>query len=227
METLPLYISIVFILITLLTLWFIFKAGAGICALVISGTWLIIQAVVASTGFYTNTQSIPPRLMFLLFPAVATIVALLTLKPARSWLNNLDTKWLTYLHMVRVPVEITLFLLFVNGKVPQLMTFEGSNFDIISGITAPVVAYWSYTRSRLSKPILLMWNLICLTLLFNIVTRAILSAPYPFQQLGFEQPNVAILYFPFVWLPGFVVPAVLFSHLVCIRRILINPLHIK
>lgn len=25
-----------------------------------------------------------------------------------------------------------------------------------------------------------------------------LSAPFPFQKLGFEQPNIALLYFPFV-----------------------------
>ena len=54
----------------------------------------------------------------------------------------------------------------------------------------------------------------------NIVVNAILSAPFTFQQFAFDQPNVAVLYFPFVWLPCFIVPVVLFSHLVLIRQLL-------
>jgi hypothetical protein len=58
-----------------------------------------------------------------------------------------------------------------------------------------------------------IWNWICLALLLNIVVRAVLSAPSPIQQFAFDQPNIAILHFPFVFLPGFIVPAVLFCHL--------------
>lgn len=63
----------------------------------------------------------------------------------------------------------------------------------------------------------MLWNLICLGLLLNIVVLAILSAPSPFQILAFDQPNIAITHFPYVWLPSVVVPIVLFSHLVAIR----------
>ena len=37
-----------------------------------------------------------------------------------------------------------------------------------------------------------------------------------FQQFAFDQPNLAILQFPFSWLACCVVPLVLFSHLVCL-----------
>jgi hypothetical protein len=56
--------------------------------------------------------------------------------------------------------------------------------------------------------------------LFNIVLTAILSAPLPIQQLAFEQPNIAVMYFPFVYLPGFIVPIVLFSHLVSLKKLM-------
>ncbi|MEM9987092.1 MAG: hypothetical protein AAF804_18515, partial [Bacteroidota bacterium] len=49
---------------------------------------------------------------------------------------------------------------------------------------------------------------------------AILSAPLPFQQLAFEQPNVAVLRFPYVLLPGVVVPLVLLSHLLSLKYLL-------
>jgi hypothetical protein len=60
---------------------------------------------------------------------------------------------------------------------------------------------------------------ICLGLLINIVSNAILSAPFPFQQFAFDQPNIAVLYFPFIWLPCCVVPLVLLSHLAAIRQL--------
>jgi hypothetical protein len=67
---------------------------------------------------------------------------------------------------------------------------------------------------------LIAWNLACLLLLANVVITAILSVPTPFQQFAFEQPNIAMLYFPFVWLPCLVVPAVVFAHVVCLRQLI-------
>ena len=99
------------------------------------------------------------------------------------------------------------------------MTFEGRNFDIIAGITAPLIAYFGFTIEKLSRQIILVWNFICLGLLINIVATALLSAPSPLQKLAFDQPNIAILNFPFSWLPTFIVPVVLFGHLVSIRQL--------
>ena len=100
------------------------------------------------------------------------------------------------------------------------MTFEGINFDILSGITAPFIAYLGYHRKVLSKTVLLIWNLICLGLLVNIAFHGILSVPSPFQRFGFEQPNIGLTYFPYVFLPGLIVPTVLFAHLSSIRQLL-------
>jgi hypothetical protein len=123
--------------------------------------------------------------------------------------------------MIRIPVEIVLFLLAANKTIPELMTFSGRNFDIISGITAPIIYLLCFRGNQLRNPrLLLAWNFICLGLLLNIVMNAILSAPFPFQKFAFAQPNIAILYFPFSWLPLFIVVVVLFSHLVALSRLL-------
>ena len=98
------------------------------------------------------------------------------------------------------------------------MTFEGSNPDILSGITAPLV-WLAYRKGIVGSKGLLTWNIVCLALLFNIVVHAILSAPTPFQQFAFDQPNVGLLKAPYVLLPAFIVPAVLFSHVVAILKL--------
>ncbi len=100
------------------------------------------------------------------------------------------------------------------------MTFEGRNFDILAGITAPIIAYLAFTQKKISRNGLLIWNFICLALLANIVVNAFLSVPSPVQQFAFDQPNIAILYVPFSWLPTFVVPVVLFAHLASIQQLL-------
>lgn len=218
---LPVYLSIAFILVTIITFLFLYKAGIKTKqALFIIIVWLVFQALLAFTGFYKITDTMPPRFILIIMPPVLLIVLLFFSAKGRSFIDNLDIRWLTWLHVVRIPVELVLLGLFIHKQIPQLMTFEGKNFDIISGITAPLIAWLGFHKRYLNKKILIGWNFICLALLFIIVALAVLSLPVPFQQMAFDQPNVAVMYFPFVWLPAFVVPAVLFAHLVTIRQLL-------
>ena len=221
MENLPTYISIVFGLTTILTVGLFYKStNHSKKSLLILLTWLALQAIIGLSGFYTVTDTIPPRILLLVLPPILLIIGLFTTSKGRQFLDSLDIKTLTILHTVRIPVELVLFWLFVNKTVPELMTFEGRNFDILSGLTAPIIFYFGFIKKQLDKKIILIWNFICLGLLFNIVANAILSAPFPFQKFAFDQPNIAILYFPFNWLPSCIVPLVLLSHLATIRQLL-------
>lgn len=220
MENLPTFISTVFGLTTILTAGLFYKAAnRSTTTLIVLLAWLALQAVISRSGFYTQTDTLPPRLLLLVLPPLALIILLFVIPKGREYIDSLDAKTLTVLHTIRVPVELVLFWLFVNKGVPELMTFEGRNFDIISGLTAPFVFYFGFVKKNLPQNAILLWNFICLGLLVNIVTNAVLSTPYPFQQFAFDQPNIAVFYFPFVWLPCCVVPLVLFSHLAVIRRL--------
>ena len=98
------------------------------------------------------------------------------------------------------------------------MTFEGGNLDILSGITAPIIALL-WLQGYVGKRGLILWNFITLALLLNIVIRAILSLQTPFQQLAFSQPNIGITLFPFVLLPAFIVPVVFFCHVAVLMNL--------
>lgn len=100
------------------------------------------------------------------------------------------------------------------------MTFEGRNFDIFSGISAPLVYYFMFVKQKTGTTFLLIWNFICLGLLLTIAFNAVLSLPTVFQQFAFDQPNIALLQFPFTLLPSVLVPLVMFSHLAAIRQII-------
>ena len=137
-------------------------------------------------------------------------------------ISRIAGKTLTLVHIVRIPVELTIFWLFQSKLMPQIMTFEGWNFDILSGISAPIIAYFAFRCNKINRPILIAWNIFALLLLANIVTIAILSLPSPIQKLAFEQPNYAVLYFPFIWLPTIIVPIVLFTHLASLWILIIK-----
>jgi hypothetical protein len=221
MGSLPFYIVIATMAVAFLTLYFLYKAtDRSKKVVIISLAWLALQAIIGLSGFYEVTNTMPPRFALTLAPPLIAIAVCLFTKSGKQFLDSVNTKWLTILHVVRIPVEMMLLWLFLQKYVPQLMTFEGRNFDMLSGLTAPLIFYFGFIRKMTSRKILLAWNFICLALLFNIVINAILAAPFRFQQFAFDQPNIAVLYFPFVWLPAFIVPVVLFSHLASIRQLL-------
>jgi hypothetical protein len=228
MQSLAILLSAGFILTTILAIYIFYRAAnRSKSVLPVLLGWMIVQGLISLTGFYQKTQSVPPRLIFLLLPPVAFIFVLFITSPGRKFIDSLQPAILTILHMIRIPVEMVLYGLFLNREVPQLMTFAGGNYDIISGLTAPFIYYFGFIRKKISPRLLLGWNLVCLGLLLFIVRRAILSSPSPFQKLAFDQPNTAIQHFPYTWLPAVLVPLVLFSHLVMIRKFILSSREIK
>ncbi|MCE3295059.1 MAG: putative transrane protein of unknown function [Crocinitomicaceae bacterium] len=236
LENLPTYITLTFGLTTVATLLLFIRAikrsSSGqvqkkAALIFISLTvWLAIQAVLTLYDVYkTDSNSFPPKIMlFGIFPTVLTIIGLFATPKGREFMDSLPLKSLTWLNIVRIPVEIVLFWLFLHKAIPELMTFEGRNFDILAGISAlPIaigIAYFGFTKQKIGRTAILIWNFICLGLLLNIVVNALFSAPSPIQKFAFDQPNIAILNFPFSWLPTFIVPVVLLGHLISIRQLL-------
>jgi len=182
--------------------------------------WAIPQSILSVRGFYTNWSATPPRFPMMIVLPVLLICVLFLTKRGRIFIDSLNLETLTILHAIRIPVEICLYYLFIAKVIPRSMTFEGSNFDLISGISAPFVYYFAFVAKKMDWKFLLGWNILCLALLLNVLITALLSAKTPFQQLAFDQPNIGVTYFPFVLLPTVVVPIVLFSHLASIRQIL-------
>jgi hypothetical protein len=224
MENLPSFISIVFILTTIITAGLFYKAShyskSTLLALLI---WLSVQTAIGLSGFYAVTNTTPPRFALLIGPPILLIICLFLSNRGRQFIDNLNLKTLTFLHIIRIPVELVLFWLSIYKTVPELMTFQGRNFDIIAGLSAPIIYVLVFRKMNVKTNLLLLWNIICLGLLLNIVINAALAAPSPFQQFAFDQPNIAILSFPFNLLPSCVVPLVLLSHLAAIRQLVIKP----
>ena len=218
MNEIAMFTKIGFVLVVLLTVGFfsfIVKKKKAVFLVVL---WMVITGILGFVGFY-KTPGIPPRFIFLIGPGIVFVLILAFFNKQKSFYKTLDIRWLTLIHSVRIPVEIILYAIFLDGVVPKSMTFEGYNFDLLSGISAPVIYYLAFIKKTIGKLGLIAWNILCLTLLFNILVIAIFSARTPFQLWAFDQPNVGVTYFPFVWLPSVVVPIVLFCHVASIKKL--------
>jgi hypothetical protein len=95
------------------------------------------------------------------------------------------------------------------------MTWSGMNFDILTGVTALILAP---VASRIPRALVLTWNTVGLGLLLWVVLVASLSFPTAFQV--FHPDNTWVARFPYVWLPSVLVTAALLGHVVVFRKLL-------
>lgn len=192
--------------------FFYLGSGRRLGVLLLFAGWGLLVTVFAAWGVFMKHP--------LLFPLVIAGSLAFTLLAYRRLRGVApDTGWLLALHSLRLPVEGMLYGLFLEKKVPELMTFRGWNFDILSGITALfLLLLYAIRRRAVSRLLLLVWNSCALFLLAVIVVLAVLSAPTPVQRLAFDQPNVAVLQAPYCLLPAVVVPLVALAHLMALRE---------
>ncbi len=223
MEKVSTILDVFFILTTILVVWQFYRASnKSKKFLLIVFIWMTLQFFLGRTNFYDNENAIPPRFILLIIPAFALTIFLFLTVGGRNFIDSLNLKQLTLLHTIRIPVEIALYYLFIAKVIPQIMTFEGRNFDIVAGLTAPFIFYFGFIKNKISDKLLIVWNVISLSLLVNIIIIAFLSAKTPLQQFAFDQPNIALGHFPFNWLPSVIVPLVLFSHLTSLRQLIMR-----
>jgi len=180
--------------------------------------WLTLAAVLAMAGILENFQTMPPRVALVVVPAV--LVGLIAaLHPASGpVLDRTSGLWLVGFQAFRVPMELILWRLAAAEVIPVSMTFEGRNFDILVGLTAPLVAWLAFAKKWASPGPVIFWNVFGLALLGNVVAIGVFSAPTTFRRFFDGPPNEMIAYFPFVWLVSFVVPLAMAGHVASIRQ---------
>lgn len=180
--------------------------------------WGIVVSVASLSGYTSNFDIFPLNVMpMLILPLLTTIVLLFT-ADMKIVVTHLNSKVITRLQVFRVFVEIILWALFVQNLVPEQMTFEGRNFDILVGITAIIAARF-FINNRIG---MIAWNLFGLVLLINIVAIALLSMPTPFRVFHNEPANVIVTQFPYVLLPTFLVPLAYILHFISLKKLLIK-----
>jgi len=181
--------------------------------------WFIYAGLMGYFGVLKNTAMRPPGTAFLLVPVLFFLFLFIVRFSANARIILAFPLWIILgAQCFRVGVELFLHQLWIGGLVPKMLTFEGANVDIYIGASAPVIA-WLSTRGRLGLKLALAWNVLGLLVLTNVVTRAVLTSPGPFNVIHAEVPNRMFGTFPFMFIPGFFVPLAVTLHVLAIRAI--------
>jgi len=225
MDQLPGYLPIVFIATTFLTVVLFVLSVKG--ALRKLSVWVFLMLVaslhgwLAFNGFYKDTSGTPPTILkFGIFPWLVLMGLYFVFARKVLVARDLSLRALTLVHIVRIPVEIVLYVLASAQTVPEAMTFAGRNFDIVTGILSPILFVLGFSGGKPRRWLLVFYNIGGLLLLANVVSIAILSLPMRGQMHSIGGANRAVLEFPYIWLPTIIVPIVLFSHVAALYKLI-------
>ncbi len=173
--------------------------------------WLIYVSAISVTGIFEKI-SFPPRIpLLLVLPTFLFFLYFFTNKKFKTIIDHTPHSWPVFFQSFRIIVELLIWGMFMAGIVPQSATFEGHNFDILIGLTAPLIAFFTFVKPKIGKSLFILWNIAGLATLL-IVVYILMRHSY------FLSENYSILHkgfgaFPYTFLAGLFMPLAVFMHI--------------
>lgn len=181
--------------------------------------WVILVGLLSVNGFFRNFSAMPPRpVLVILLPMPVMIIIMLSRKFS-DLLLSIPPHWLIYMQSFRIAVEFLLFAAFLKGVLPVQMTFEGLNFDILTGILALPVGYFCFVKRSVSGKMAVLFNIVGLGFLVIVLIVALLSMPSSFRYFMNEPSTMAVGTFPFIYLPAILVVLAYTLHIFSLRQL--------
>lgn len=181
--------------------------------------WIVYLSIMSFTGILKEL-SLPPKFPLLIFlPLVIGFLIFYRKSRDSPAIKAIPDVWPVYFQSFRVVVELLLLYTFYAGIIPQSATFEGLNFDVLMGVSAPFVAYF-LVRQNASKGVLYLWNILGIGMVL-FVGYIIASSIYFPQNWGSEVPIVSMKFIemPYLLLAGFLAPLAIFMHIVSLMQL--------
>lgn len=181
-----------------------------------TAVWMAVTGALAATGTLSFERT-PPTGM-LLFPVVGALGLGIGLSGIGRRLATLPVAVLVGLQAFRFPLELAMHRAYVEGLMPVQMSYSGRNLDIVTGISAlllaPLVARGVAPRWAVSA-----WNAMGVVLLANVLAIAAMSTPTALRVFHNAPAMVWVTQFPFVWLPTVLVVTAIYGHVVVFRAL--------
>jgi hypothetical protein len=191
---------------------------------VLTGLGIFFAAVaivtfLSVTGFFSVASSMPPQgfVLFVLILGSALALVMLRINGRLAILKQLPPQYLIFIQAYRIVVELILVMLYNERLIPRELTLEGRNFDMLIGLTAPVVGYLIAKKPEVTRTTAIIWNVVGIISLLNIGFIAALSFPSPFRVFA---TNYLPTYFPGILIPTVFVPFALCFHILSLKQLL-------
>lgn len=175
------------------------RAGWTIGTGVVLAAWLVAIVLLASDNVFRN-DVLPPRIPTALLLTLLAGYLLLLSPTFRAIIANIPQHWLIGIQTFRVLGGIFL-IRYLDGQLPGVFAIPAGIGDVLTGIFAPLVAYWWFTGKSYARGAAIAWNLFGMADLVNAVAIGALT--------GGAGGGIV---FPIVLIPVYAVPRAFLLH---------------
>ncbi len=190
--------------------------------------WIIASSLlflmILSATLAAGASGVLARFDRMPFPAMGIFpfIVVCALYIARSRFGTLLVKHiplhaLIAFHAFRFLAEMIIFSGVVDGIAPRALSFEGYQFDIVTGLSALPVAW--YVKKNGALKLAFWWNVMALGFLVVIGFIAMASFPTPLRVFMDEPGNLWVTRLPYTLLPGILVTAALAGQFLVFRKL--------
>lgn len=157
-----------------------------------------------------------------LIPMVALTIIGFSSSAGRSRLQSAPLPALIALNVFRI-LGVLFVLLYAAKRLPAPFAPLAGWGDVAAGAAALPIAFWVSRQPDNARRAVLVWNSFGLADLVTAVTLGALSAPGP-SRVFFDDPGSGLMStIPWILIPCFIVPSLMFVHLAVFYRTLRVP----
>jgi len=135
---------------------------------IVFAAWLFAIVLLASQNVF-RTEIRSPGVPIALFATLAAGYLFLLSKTYRGIIAGIPQHWLIGIQAFRVLGGLFL-IRYIQGQLPGVFAIPAGVGDVLTGIMAPIVAYWWYAGKPYARGAAIAWNLFGMADLINAVT---------------------------------------------------------
>jgi hypothetical protein len=178
--------------------------------------WFCAVLVLAGTGVLRSANGAPGAVLFAGSGVAMFVLALSQWGKPLS--HHVGIATLVGLHAFRLPLELVMHQAGNEGVMPTVMSWQGRNPDIVTGVVATLL--WLLSRWRtLPAAVVVAFNVLGTLMLVNVLQVAVRASPV-LMAFGPDQVNRWVLEAPYVLLPTVLVAIAWLLHVSLWRRLL-------
>ena len=166
---------------------------------VVLAAWLVAVVLIAGNGLLDGGGRPPPVLVALLTTLAAGYLLLLS-GTFREIIARIPPHWLIAIQTFRVLGGVFL-VRYLEGQLPGVFAIPAGVGDVLTGLFAPLVAYWWVAGKPYARRAAIAWNLFGMADLINAVLISAL--------IGGVAGGIG---FPLVLIPAYAVPRAFLVH---------------
>jgi hypothetical protein len=161
--------------------------------------WLVGVVLLASENVFRN-DVLPPRVPLALFATLLVGYLFLLSRSFRGIIAGIPQHWLIGIQTVRI-LGVVFLIRYFQGELPGVFAIPAGVGDILTGILAPLVAYWWYVAKPYARGAAIAWNLFGMADLVNAVVIGAATGG-----------GAGGIVFPIVLIPIYAVPRLFLTH---------------